>query len=234
VSSYAIATVVPVNNATEAASFLEGVIAAEMEEAGWTLWRVLMDGGSELKVEFDNVGREINMRHTRTRPRHAWTNGFVERTKVDPLSDDERVVHSDTSIPTERTPIVPHRGPFTQPPEAPAGARHRLEEHRVQREERREHKGDHRHQLDQDVERRSHRVLQRVADCIASDAGGVGFGVLAAEVTFLDVFLRVVHRSARVGAVDGQLDRGEQRTDQETAAVSCYLSPRSCLPTTSQ
>ena len=54
-SSYAIAKVVPVNNATEAAKFLRDVVAVEMKEAGWKLWRVLTDGGSEFKGEFDHA-----------------------------------------------------------------------------------------------------------------------------------------------------------------------------------
>jgi transposase InsO family protein len=40
---------------------------------------VLTDGGSRCKGEFDVTCRELNVRHTRTKPRHAWTNGFVER-----------------------------------------------------------------------------------------------------------------------------------------------------------
>jgi transposase InsO family protein len=78
-SSYAMAKVVPASNAEKAASFLREVIAVELEKAGWRLWRVLTDSGSEFKAQFDRVCRELNVRHTRTKPCHAWTNGFVER-----------------------------------------------------------------------------------------------------------------------------------------------------------
>ena len=78
-SSYAMAKVVAASNAQEAASFLKNVVAAEVEKAGWRLSRVLTDGGSEFKAQFDQACRELNVRHTRTKPRHAWTNGFVER-----------------------------------------------------------------------------------------------------------------------------------------------------------
>lgn len=90
-SSYAMAKVVPVNNATEAASFLRGVVAVELKEAGWKLWRVLTDGGSEFKGEFDEMCRGLNVRHTRTKPRHAWTNGFVERLQGTILHEHWRI-----------------------------------------------------------------------------------------------------------------------------------------------
>lgn len=55
------------------------VVATTLTEAGLRLQRVLTDGGSEFKGEFDAARREQNARHTRTKPRHVWTNGFVER-----------------------------------------------------------------------------------------------------------------------------------------------------------
>ena len=90
-SSYAMAKVVPVNNAAEAATFLQDVVAAELQEAGWKLWRVLTDGGSEFKGEFDETCRQLNVRHTRTKPRHAWTNGFVERLQGTILHEHWRI-----------------------------------------------------------------------------------------------------------------------------------------------
>jgi len=65
------AKVVPVNNAVQAAAFLRDVVAVELEKAGWKLWRVLTDGGSEFKGQFDGMCRQPNVRHTRTKPRHA-------------------------------------------------------------------------------------------------------------------------------------------------------------------
>jgi len=90
-SSYGMAKVVSANNATEAATFLHDVVSAEMEKAGWKLWRVLTDGGSEFKGAFDEMCRELNVRHTRTKPRHAWTNGFVERLQGTILHEHRRI-----------------------------------------------------------------------------------------------------------------------------------------------
>jgi len=90
-SSYALAKVVAVCNANEAAAFLTQVVATTLAEAGWRLQRVLTDGGSEFKGEFDTACRELNVRHTRTKPRHAWTNGFVERLQGTILHEHWRI-----------------------------------------------------------------------------------------------------------------------------------------------
>ena len=90
-SSYAMAKVVPANNATEAAAFLRDIVAVELKGAGWKLWRVLTDGGSEFKGQFDEACRQLNVRHTRTKPRHAWTNGFVERLQGTILHEHWRI-----------------------------------------------------------------------------------------------------------------------------------------------
>ena len=90
-SSYALAKVVPANNATEAAAFLRQVVVPEVEKAGWKLQCVLTDGGSEFKGAFDQACRELNVQHTRTRPRHAWTNGFVERLQGTILHEHWRI-----------------------------------------------------------------------------------------------------------------------------------------------
>jgi transposase InsO family protein len=90
-SSYALAKVVAVCNASEAAVFLKQVVATTLAEAGWRLQRVLTDGGSEFKGNFDVACRELNVRHTRTKPRHAWTNGFVERLQGTILHEHRRI-----------------------------------------------------------------------------------------------------------------------------------------------
>ncbi len=90
-SSYALAQVVPVCNAEQAGTFLRHVVATTLTEAGWRLQRVLTDGGSEFRGEFDKVCNELNVRHTRTRPRHAWTNGFVERLQGTILHEHWRI-----------------------------------------------------------------------------------------------------------------------------------------------
>ena len=91
-SSYAMAKVVPANSATEAAVFLREVVAVEIKKAGWKLRRVLTDGGSEFNGEFDVMCCEVGVRHTRTQPRHAWTNGFVERLQGTILHEHWRIV----------------------------------------------------------------------------------------------------------------------------------------------
>ncbi len=90
-SSYAMAKVVSVCNAEQTGAFLKHVVASTLAEAGWRLQRVLTDGGSEFKGEFDKVCSESNVRHTRTKPRHAWTNGFVERLQGTILHEHWRI-----------------------------------------------------------------------------------------------------------------------------------------------
>ncbi|HEU4367921.1 MAG TPA: integrase core domain-containing protein [Methylomirabilota bacterium] len=54
--------------------------------------RGLTDGGPEFKGVFDVACRQLGLRHTRTKPRHAWTNGFVERLQSTILQELWRVV----------------------------------------------------------------------------------------------------------------------------------------------
>jgi transposase len=60
--------------------------------AGWPVRRVLTDGGPEFQGAFDAACRQLALRHTRTKPRHAWTNGFVERLQGTILQEHWRVV----------------------------------------------------------------------------------------------------------------------------------------------
>jgi transposase InsO family protein len=62
-----------------AAAFLRDTLLPVFAKAGRPLQRVLTDGGSEFKGAFDDICAARGVRHTRTKPRHAWTNGFVER-----------------------------------------------------------------------------------------------------------------------------------------------------------
>ncbi len=48
-------------------------------------------GGSEFKGAFDETCEKLGIRHTRTKPRHAFTNGFVERFQQTILHDHWRV-----------------------------------------------------------------------------------------------------------------------------------------------
>ena len=90
-SSYGWARIIPACDSREAARFLREVVAPECARAGWKLRRVLTDGGSEFKGEFDRACRDLKIVHTRTKPRHAWTNGFVERLQGTILREHWRV-----------------------------------------------------------------------------------------------------------------------------------------------
>lgn len=72
------------------AEFLREV-HVDLERASWPLRRVLTDGGSEFKGEFDRACRNLGIRHTRTKPRHPFTNGFVERVQGTILHEHWRV-----------------------------------------------------------------------------------------------------------------------------------------------
>ena len=67
------------HTAVDAAWFLRDTLAPRYRAAGWPLRRVLTDGGPEFKDAFDEARRALGIRDTRTKPRHAWTNGFVAR-----------------------------------------------------------------------------------------------------------------------------------------------------------
>ena len=73
-------------------TFLEHDVLPVYREAGWTLRRVLTDRGKEFKAAFDAGLARLGMRHTRTKPRHAWTNGCVERLQGTILHEHWRLV----------------------------------------------------------------------------------------------------------------------------------------------
>lgn len=89
--SYGVARLLPALSATAAAAFLREVLVPLYRRAGWPLRRVLTDRGSEFKGAFDETCRTLGIRHTRTRPRHAWTNGFVERLQGTILEEHWRI-----------------------------------------------------------------------------------------------------------------------------------------------
>jgi transposase InsO family protein len=72
------------------ATFLHEV-HADLERAGWPLQRVLTDGGSEFKGAFTHACHTLGVRQTRTRPKHPFTNGFVERVQGTLLHEHWRV-----------------------------------------------------------------------------------------------------------------------------------------------
>ena len=91
-TSYGLAGLLPAHLATDAAAFLRNVVVPHYQRAGWQVRRVLTDGGPEFKGAFDEACRQLGIRHTRTKPRHAWTNGFVERLQGTILQEHWRVV----------------------------------------------------------------------------------------------------------------------------------------------
>lgn len=89
--SYAAAQIIPANTAEHAVRFLVEALLPLYEAAGWPLRRVLTDRGSEFRGVFDAACDDLGIRHTRTKPRHAWTNGFVERLQGTILHEHWRV-----------------------------------------------------------------------------------------------------------------------------------------------
>ena len=90
-SSYGVAALVPGHTAADAAAFLRDILVPLYRRGRWPLRRVLTDGGPEFKGAFDETCRQLGIRHTRTKPRHAWTNGFVERLQGTILQEHWRV-----------------------------------------------------------------------------------------------------------------------------------------------
>jgi len=91
-SSYGVARILPELSAAAVAQFLQDVLVPAVARAGWSLRRVLTDGGGEFKAEFAAACAALGIRHTRIKPRHAWTNGFVERLQQTILTEHWRVV----------------------------------------------------------------------------------------------------------------------------------------------
>jgi transposase InsO family protein len=92
-TSYAMARVFVMAQPTAKAAerFLRRVLVPHYRQAGWPIERVLTDGRSEFKGTFDEACDDLGIRHTRTKPRHAWTNGFVERLQETILHEHWRV-----------------------------------------------------------------------------------------------------------------------------------------------
>jgi transposase InsO family protein len=91
-SSYGVARILPALSAPAVAAFLRQVVVPLFRRAGWPVRRVLTDGGGEFAGGFDEACTALGIRHTRIKPRHAWTNGFVERLQQTILSEHWRVV----------------------------------------------------------------------------------------------------------------------------------------------
>ena len=77
--------------ATAVLRFLREGVRPMYRQAGWRLRRVLTDNGKEFKGAFAAGCARLGIRLTRTKPRHAWTNGFVERLQKTILHEHWRV-----------------------------------------------------------------------------------------------------------------------------------------------
>ena len=74
-----------------AIAFLRQHVVPAYERAGHRIQAVLTDGGPEWQARFVAACRQLGITHRRTRPRHAWTNGFVERLQGTILTELWRV-----------------------------------------------------------------------------------------------------------------------------------------------
>ncbi len=72
-------------------AFLREGVGPAYRKAGWDLHRVLTDNGKEFKGAFAAGCDALGIRITRTKPRHAWTNGFVERLQKTILHEHWRI-----------------------------------------------------------------------------------------------------------------------------------------------
>jgi transposase InsO family protein len=72
-------------------AFLRELVRPTYRQAGWRLRRVLTDNGKEFKGVFAAGCERLGIRLTRTKPRHAWTNGFVERLQKTILHEHWRI-----------------------------------------------------------------------------------------------------------------------------------------------
>jgi transposase InsO family protein len=91
-TSFGLGLIVATPNAAHTSRFLRHHLVPAYRRAGWPIQRVLTDGGPEFKAAFDLACAALGIRHTRTKPRHCWTNGFVERLQGTILHEHWRVV----------------------------------------------------------------------------------------------------------------------------------------------
>ena len=77
--------------ANQVLAFLTARVLPAYQDAGWTLRTVLTDNGKEFKTAFDQGCQRLGLTHRRTKPRHAWTNGAVERFQGTILHEHWRV-----------------------------------------------------------------------------------------------------------------------------------------------
>ena len=96
-ASYGIAQVIRgAPRAAQAVAFLTERVRPVYRRASHEVRAVLTDGGMEWRGAFDAACRAAGIAHRRTLPRHAWTNGFVERLQGTILTECWRVVFRQT------------------------------------------------------------------------------------------------------------------------------------------
>lgn len=91
--SYGVAqTIIGAPNPDRATRFLAERLLPAYRKAGHQIQAVLTDNGAEWKSFFPRTCRAFRIEVRRTKPGHAWTNGFVERLQGTILSEHWRVV----------------------------------------------------------------------------------------------------------------------------------------------
>ena len=90
-------------NAAAVLRFLREVVRPSYRHAGWRLQRVLTDNGKEFKGIFAAGCDRLGVRLTRTKPRHAWTNGVVERFQKTILHEHWRIAFRRQYFTSRRT-----------------------------------------------------------------------------------------------------------------------------------
>jgi len=89
--SYAVATLIDRVTSRTTERFLRAHVVPLFHRAGHQVRAILTDGGPEWQTRFTQACRSLGIEHRRTKPRHAWTNGFVERLQGTILSELWRV-----------------------------------------------------------------------------------------------------------------------------------------------
>ena len=74
----------------------------------------------------------------------------------------------------------------------------------------------HRHEFDEDIQRRTGSILERIAHSIAHDGSLVMLATLAAETALLDHLLRIIPGTARIGHEHSQRKSGCQSASEQT------------------
>ena len=77
--SFAAAWITTELSSRMARRFLRRYLLPLYRQAGLSIRAILTDGGHEWHKLFDSECKMLGIEHRRTKPRHAWTNGFVER-----------------------------------------------------------------------------------------------------------------------------------------------------------